>query len=101
MAEDEGQVIRYAGLLRGTESAWQAISYGLCSVTVFAQVGAIYINFGLLLAAIVPAWFVLRHFGKKEGKWDSDNNNNNNAPVVTEDDNGLSKELGGAASKEL
>lgn len=98
MAEDEGQVIRYAGLLRGTESAWQAVSYGLCSVTVFAQVGAIYINFGLLLAAIVPAWFVLRHFGNKEGKWGSENNS---APVVAEDDNGLSKGLEGATSKEL
>lgn len=60
---DESQVIRYAALLRGTESAWQALSYGLESLTVFAQHGGVYMNFALWGVAIAPAWLVIRHFG--------------------------------------
>lgn len=60
---DETLVIRYAGLLRGTESAWQAVSYGLSSVTVFAEHGGVYMNFALWAIALWPAWLVLRHFG--------------------------------------
>jgi hypothetical protein len=64
LANGEAEVIRYAALLRGTESAWQAVSYGLTSLNLFAQVGAIYLNFGIWALAIVPAWLVLRHFGQ-------------------------------------
>ncbi|KAF2127038.1 hypothetical protein P153DRAFT_406168 [Dothidotthia symphoricarpi CBS 119687] len=63
LADDESDVVRYAALLRGTESAWQAISYGITSVTLFAEVGAVYWNFALWAAAIWPAWLVLREFG--------------------------------------
>lgn len=31
-----------------------------------AQVGSIYLNFSLWAAAIIPAWFVLRHIGANE-----------------------------------
>lgn len=57
-------MIRYAALLRGTESAWQALSYGLESLTVFAEHGGVYMNFGLWAVAILPAWTVLRHIGE-------------------------------------
>lgn len=63
LAEDEPDVVRYAALLRGTESAWQALSYGLGSLTVFGEVGGIYMNFCLWAIAIFPAWSVLRQFG--------------------------------------
>ncbi|KAK3377215.1 major facilitator superfamily domain-containing protein [Lasiosphaeria ovina] len=63
IAKDEAEVIRYAALLRGTESAWQALSYGLESLTVFAEVGGVYMNFGLWAVSIAPAWVLLRHFG--------------------------------------
>jgi len=63
LAEDEPDVIRYAALLRGTESAWQALSYGLGSLVVFGEVGGIYMNFGLWAVSIYPAWLVLRGFG--------------------------------------
>ncbi|KNG46178.1 major facilitator superfamily transporter [Stemphylium lycopersici] len=63
LATDQQEVIRYAALLRGSESAWQAISYGITSVTIFAEVGAVYWNFALLAMAIPPAWLVLREFG--------------------------------------
>ncbi|CCF35438.1 hypothetical protein CH063_07224, partial [Colletotrichum higginsianum] len=63
LAKGEEEVIRYAALLRGVESAWQAVSYGLTSLTIFGEVGAIYFNFALWAVAIGPAWLVLRHFG--------------------------------------
>ncbi|TPX17534.1 uncharacterized protein E0L32_003177 [Thyridium curvatum] len=63
LAGDQAEVIRYSALLRGTESAWQALSYGLCAISIIGEVGGVYINFGLWAAAIGPAWLVLRHFG--------------------------------------
>ncbi|KAK7059027.1 hypothetical protein VNI00_001651 [Paramarasmius palmivorus] len=76
LAESEAEVIRIAGLLRGTESAAQAVSYGLNSIEIFAQVGGVYLNFGLWAIALVPAWIVVRQIGvglgdrklKREGK---------------------------------
>lgn len=64
LAKDEPEIIRYAALLRGTESAWQALSYGLNSLTIFAEVGGVYFNFALWGVAIYPAWLVLKHFGR-------------------------------------
>ncbi|KAM3441241.1 hypothetical protein MY4824_001692 [Beauveria thailandica] len=73
LAESQEQVIRYSALLRGTESAWQAVSYGLGSVEIMAQVGSVYLNFGLWAAAIIPAWLVLREIGvAKPGDGDGD-----------------------------
>jgi hypothetical protein len=63
LAQNEQQIIRYSALLRGTESAWQALSYGLGSLSTFATVGSVYLNFGLWAIAIFPAWLVVRHFG--------------------------------------
>ena len=63
LAKDDADIIRYAALLRGTESAWQALSYGLESITIFAQVGGVYLNFGLWGLALLPAWLLLRDFG--------------------------------------
>ncbi|KAL1976782.1 hypothetical protein VTN31DRAFT_3064 [Thermomyces dupontii] len=45
LAENEEEVVRIAGLLRGTESAAQAVSYGLSSVPIFAEVGGVYLNY--------------------------------------------------------
>ncbi|EUC42020.1 hypothetical protein COCMIDRAFT_29291 [Bipolaris oryzae ATCC 44560] len=65
LAENEEEVIRYAALLRGTESAWQAVSYGITSIKIFAEVGAIYWNFALWGVSLLPAWLVIKEFGKK------------------------------------
>lgn len=67
MAKDEADVVRLAALLRGTESAWQAVSYGTESIKVIAHFGGVYLNFGLWGVAIVPAWLVLRRFGVTKG----------------------------------
>ncbi|KAL7902004.1 major facilitator superfamily domain-containing protein [Trichoderma sp. SZMC 28014] len=80
LAKDQGEVIRYAALLRGTESAWQAVSYGLTSLTVFAQVGGIYMNFILWAIAILPAWLVVRHIGSKDGQWDRESGGSGESP---------------------
>lgn len=57
------ETIRLAALLRGTESAWQALSYGLNSIAVFGEVGGVYLNFSLWALALVPAWLVIGKFG--------------------------------------
>ncbi|KAL5116635.1 hypothetical protein ACEQ8H_005513 [Pleosporales sp. CAS-2024a] len=66
LATTQQEVIRYAALLRGSESAWQAISYGITSISIFAEVGAVYWNFALWAVAIFPAWLVLREFGGEQ-----------------------------------
>ncbi|RDW85259.1 putative DUF895 membrane protein-2 [Coleophoma cylindrospora] len=63
LASSESEVVRIAGLLRGTESAVQAVSYGLNSVSIFADVGGVYLNFGLWGLALIPGWLVVRHIG--------------------------------------
>jgi hypothetical protein len=68
LAQNEEEVVRYAAILRGTESAWQAISYGVESVEIIGRVGGVYLNFGLWAVAIVPAWLVIRHFGTSSTK---------------------------------
>ncbi|KAH8691384.1 DUF895 domain membrane protein [Talaromyces proteolyticus] len=67
LAKDEEEVIRIAGLLRGTESAAQAVSYGLSSVTIMATVGNVYLNFGLWALALIPAWLVIKDIGVTKG----------------------------------
>lgn len=68
MAKNDAEVVRYAGLLRGTESAVQAVSYGVDSITVIGEVGSVYINFGLWAIAVIPAWFVVKEIGVTLGK---------------------------------
>ncbi|GAD93853.1 DUF895 domain membrane protein [Paecilomyces variotii No. 5] len=63
IAKDEEEVVRIAGLLRGTESAAQAVSYGLSSVPIMASIGNIYLNFALWAVALVPAWIVTKDIG--------------------------------------
>lgn len=56
-------VVRIAGLLRGTESAAQAVSYGLQSVQSFGTIGGSALNFGLWGLSLFPAWLVVREIG--------------------------------------
>ncbi|KAF2017941.1 MFS general substrate transporter [Aaosphaeria arxii CBS 175.79] len=65
ISESPQETIRLAALLRGTESAWQAISYGLGAVPLFALVGSTYLNFALWAVSIVPAWLVVSKIGTK------------------------------------
>ncbi|KAI2602027.1 major facilitator superfamily domain-containing protein [Hypoxylon sp. NC1633] len=67
------ETIRLAALLRGTESAWQAVSYGLNAVPIMAAVGGPYINFGLWGISLVPAWLVIKDFGVHSEKTDVEN----------------------------
>lgn len=83
LAESEPEVIRYAALLRGTESAWQAVSYGITSVAVFASVGAVYWNYALWAVSIVPAWLVLKHFGADATEYVTEQVETQEEPVDT------------------
>jgi hypothetical protein len=56
-----------ASLLRGTESASQAVSYGLDSVKIMSSVGSTYLNFGLWAIALLPAWLVIKEIGVSLG----------------------------------
>ncbi|CAI0642917.1 unnamed protein product [Colletotrichum noveboracense] len=72
ISDSPQETIRLSALLRATESAWQALSYGLNAIPIFALVGGPYINFGLWGASIVPAWLVIRHLGNKSKNGDSE-----------------------------
>ncbi|EPS96992.1 hypothetical protein FOMPIDRAFT_130664 [Fomitopsis schrenkii] len=63
LADNEAEVIRVAGLLRATQSASQAVSYGLNSLPIFAEVGGVYLNFGLWAVSLLPGWMVVRQIG--------------------------------------
>ncbi|CBF87104.1 hypothetical protein AN2562.2 [Aspergillus nidulans FGSC A4] len=67
LAKDEEEVVRIASLLRGMESASQAVSYGLSSISIMASVGSIYLNFGLWALALFPAWLIIREIGVSLG----------------------------------
>ncbi|KAL5334152.1 major facilitator superfamily domain-containing protein [Aspergillus crustosus] len=67
LAKDESEIVRIAGLLRGMESASQAVSYGLSSVSIMASVGSVYMNFGLWAIALLPAWLVVKEIGVSLG----------------------------------
>ncbi|KAF3394154.1 hypothetical protein F1880_004852 [Penicillium rolfsii] len=63
LADDQEEVIRIAGLLRGTESAAQCVSYGLSSIAVMAAIGSVYLNFALWAVAIPSAWYIISQIG--------------------------------------
>ena len=56
-------VVRIASLLRGTESAAQAVSYGLQSIQSFGTIGGSSLNFGLWGFSLIPAWLIVRKIG--------------------------------------
>ena len=68
LAKNDAEIIRLAGLLRGTESAAQAVSYGVSSVTIMGEVGCVYLNFGLWGISLIPAWLVIKEIGTKYSK---------------------------------
>lgn len=63
------ETIRLSALVRATESGWQALSYGLASLPIFASIGGVYLNFALWAVAIIPAWQVVASIGQpKDGE---------------------------------
>lgn len=70
ISDDEEEVIRITALLRGTESAVQAVSYGLASISLFGEVGGTYLNFSLWGIALWPTWQIIKHIGTR---YDYDN----------------------------
>ena len=68
IAETPEEVVRIAGLLRATESASQAVSYGLSSIPSFAHIGGAALNLGMWGVAVVPGWLIVRQIGPRYGK---------------------------------
>ncbi len=64
LAESPADLLRLGGLLRATESAAQAVAYGLNSLDSFTSgPGGNALNFALWGVAIYPAWLVVRDIG--------------------------------------
>ncbi|KPM39226.1 hypothetical protein AK830_g7353 [Neonectria ditissima] len=57
------ETVRLSALLRATESGWQALSYGLGAVPIFATVGNAYLNFALWGLSLFPAWLAIKKLG--------------------------------------
>ncbi|KAJ4181521.1 hypothetical protein NW755_011058 [Fusarium falciforme] len=66
------ETVRLSALLRGTESAWQALSYGLNALPIFATVGSTYLNFGLWGLSLFPAWLVIKKLGTGNDQLDAE-----------------------------
>lgn len=73
IAKSPAEIVRIAGLLRGTESGWQAISYGVNSVATMASVGGVYLNFGLWAVSLIPAWLVVNKIGVSKDEGENEN----------------------------
>ncbi|ORY91542.1 major facilitator superfamily domain-containing protein [Leucosporidium creatinivorum] len=63
LVEEPADIIRIGGLLRATESAAQAVSYGLNAIESFGLIGASALNFALWGVAVIPAWLVIKEIG--------------------------------------
>ncbi|KAH9826921.1 DUF895 domain membrane protein [Teratosphaeria destructans] len=85
LAKNDAEIVRLAGLLRGVESAVQAVSvcwsmasdmsgrltsvqYGLDSIPIMGEVGCVYLNFALWAVSLAPAWLVIKEIGVTLGR---------------------------------
>ncbi|KAL7625724.1 hypothetical protein AAE478_004947 [Parahypoxylon ruwenzoriense] len=84
LSSSSQETIRLAALLRGVESAWQAVSYGLNAIPIMGAVGGPYINFGLWGISILPAWSVIRTFGVSKDETDLEGSSEDQAEEVRE-----------------
>ncbi|KAM5349018.1 hypothetical protein ACJ41O_008841 [Fusarium nematophilum] len=60
-------LIRLSAVIRGVESAGQAISYGINSINTFALSGAVAVNLSFFAACIIPSAFVVLKVGIVDG----------------------------------
>lgn len=64
---DGGDIIRLSAVVRGVESAGQAISYGINSIDSFALSGAVAVNLSFFAACIIPSALVIYKVGIIDG----------------------------------
>ncbi|KAF4961776.1 hypothetical protein FSARC_10072 [Fusarium sarcochroum] len=60
-------LVRLSAIIRGIESAGQAISYGINSIDTFALSGAVAVNMSFFAVCIIPAAFVVFKVGIVDG----------------------------------
>ncbi|BCS28449.1 uncharacterized protein APUU_70019S [Aspergillus puulaauensis] len=64
---DGGDIVRLSAVVRGVESAGQAISYGINSIDTFSLSGAVAVNLSFFAACIIPSAFVVFRVGIIDG----------------------------------
>lgn len=64
---DGGDIVRLSAVVRGVESAGQAISYGINSIDSFSLSGAVAVNLSFFAFCIVPSAFVIFRVGIVDG----------------------------------
>ncbi|KAJ5098879.1 hypothetical protein N7532_005880 [Penicillium argentinense] len=64
---DGGDIVRLSAVVRGVESAGQAISYGINSIDTFKLSGAVAVNLSFFAVCIVPSAFVIFRIGIIDG----------------------------------
>lgn len=64
---DGGDIVRLSAVVRGVESAGQAISYGINSINSFKLSGAVAVNLSFFAACIIPSAFVIYRVGIHDG----------------------------------
>ncbi|KAF3007716.1 hypothetical protein E8E13_009678 [Curvularia kusanoi] len=89
ISKDPQETIRLAALLRGIESAWQALSYGLNAIPVMASVGGTYMNFGIWALALFPAWLVVKTIGVKRYNDELDSGNVEKSENIIQEKGGV------------
>ena len=64
-----GEVVRLSAVIRGIESAGQAISYGINSINQdqFPLSEAVAVNMSVFVVCIIPSWLVIRRVGVLNG----------------------------------
>ncbi|KAJ6094726.1 hypothetical protein N7467_002239 [Penicillium canescens] len=67
--KSDGEVVRLSAVIRGIESAGQAISYGINSINQgqFPLSGAVAVNMSFFVVCIIPSWLVIRRVGVLNG----------------------------------
>jgi hypothetical protein len=70
---DGGDIVRLSAVVRGVESAGQAMSYGINSIDTFKLSGAVAVNLSLFAACIIPSAFVIWNVGEFGGDQAQDN----------------------------
>lgn len=61
--KDGSEIVRLASIVRGVESAGQALSYGI-NATSWRLDAVAGLNFGLYSLCLAPAWMVIRKVGE-------------------------------------
>ncbi|OJJ53360.1 hypothetical protein ASPSYDRAFT_62003 [Aspergillus sydowii CBS 593.65] len=90
---DGGDIIRLSAVVRGVESAGQAISYGINSIDTFLLSSAVAVNLSFFAACIVPSAFVIYRVGIVNGVKVHDIQQDETPPQASEEAGEVSRDV--------